>query len=322
MKRGEHVAALDWLRVLAAFWVALYHFTDAPELRNGYPVESGLTLLGRHGYLGLYIFFVVSGFVMPLAMERSGYRWGDFPRFMAKRFLRLWPLYFASVVGVTAWLWPNVQWADWWPHLIHGNDLMGRSWLISIYWTLAIEMQFYILLGVLYPWLKAGPRWRQWVVLGVYVGVSLLDWSSALVFRYGAFFGCGMVVQRWHANRAEWPAALAGLAACGAVLWHLYHPIHMSVALATSGAILVVRWRHPVISFLGAISYSFYLVHSMAGGYVGVFMAGLPRVAWRDGLGVMMALGVSVLAAWGLHVALERPSLRWARRVRYRVRND
>lgn len=317
MNRG-HVPALDFLRGFAALWVALYHFTDSPETRFGYPLPGLLSSIGRHGYLGLYIFFVVSGFVIPLSLDRGGYKWKDAGRFMAKRMLRLSPLYLLTVVGVTIHSWPNVTWSQWWPHVFHLNELMARSWLLPIFWTLAIEMQFYLVIAVIFPLMGRGPVLRQHIVIAMYVLLGLGSLSSAIVFHYGALFGMGIYAFRSVTGRDGWAVTCSAMFFCWMVASHSHTYVHASIGAATIVAIFCLRWQGPLIAFFGAISYPFYLVHSMAGGFVGGLFAQLPRSVWTDSLGVISSLAASVLAAWILHVTVELTCQRWSSQLRYR----
>ena len=92
---GTRVAVVNALRGLAALWVAWYHVTGLLQ-----PESSLLATLGRYGFMGVQVFFVVSGFVIPYALHRAHYELPQFPRFLAKRLLRLHPPYLAVVATI------------------------------------------------------------------------------------------------------------------------------------------------------------------------------------------------------------------------------
>ena len=70
--------------------MALYHFTGG--------LDRWIKASGARGYLGLTIFFVISGLVIPYAMWRGRYRGpADAPAFILKRLTRLKPPYFAAI---------------------------------------------------------------------------------------------------------------------------------------------------------------------------------------------------------------------------------
>ena len=86
---------LNSLRAVAALMVCLFHasFLLAPF----FPSAAQLLNIGQNG---VYVFFVISGVVIPLALEKSCYRFADFFVFMAKRITRLMPPLIASATIV------------------------------------------------------------------------------------------------------------------------------------------------------------------------------------------------------------------------------
>ena len=91
---SARVPILDALRGLAALSVCLYHFTYGNPDPNPDPWITKVGSFGRHG---VDAFFVVSGFVIPFALEQGGYRLRDFWRFLAKRIIRIDPPLFLSM---------------------------------------------------------------------------------------------------------------------------------------------------------------------------------------------------------------------------------
>ena len=89
------IAVVNALRGLAALWVAWYHVTGLLQ-----PESNLLATLGRYGFMGVQVFFVVSGFVIPYALHRAHYQLPQYPRFLAKRLLRLHPPYLAVVATI------------------------------------------------------------------------------------------------------------------------------------------------------------------------------------------------------------------------------
>jgi len=85
----QRISVINALRAFAALAVAWGHFVA------GQGKFLGPT--GKYGYLGVDIFFVISGFVIPWSMYRSRYVLRDYGRFMLKRNIRLYPPYIASI---------------------------------------------------------------------------------------------------------------------------------------------------------------------------------------------------------------------------------
>src|ERR1700730_14179989 len=76
-----HLITIDVLRGLASLLVCWYHIAN----RNLIDVGSILAASGAHGNVGVPIFFVISGFVIPYSLYRGGYRISNFLRFVTKR---------------------------------------------------------------------------------------------------------------------------------------------------------------------------------------------------------------------------------------------
>jgi len=94
ISRTSRVEIIDSLRGLAAFAVAWVHFTNGGNL-----IQAGwLKTSGAYGWLGVEVFFVISGFIIPFSLYHSGYRFpSHVGRFIFKRILRLDPPYLVTI---------------------------------------------------------------------------------------------------------------------------------------------------------------------------------------------------------------------------------
>ena len=81
---GDLIISVEYLRGLAALSVTWFHLTNTYSLN--WVRESGSL-----GWLGVEAFFVISGFIIPYSLHRSGYTLRDFPNFMLRRIVRLEP---------------------------------------------------------------------------------------------------------------------------------------------------------------------------------------------------------------------------------------
>ena len=162
-----HIAALDGLRGLAILMVMLFHQADFAAVTALQRVRPR-RVIGQ-GQAGVDLFFVLSGFLITgiLVESRGASRY--YRNFYARRFLRIFPLYyavlFAAFVVIPHWL-PSLQKAKW-AHATGWNQLWYWSylsnWYIAIWtrgpthgivdlsWSLSIEEQFYLI----WPWVVA-----------------------------------------------------------------------------------------------------------------------------------------------------------------------
>lgn len=95
MSTEYRINGIDFLRGIAALAVCWFHLSG-----HYWVSEGALKASGQFGFLGVDVFFVVSGFVIPYSLYRAGYRLRNYPTFLLKRITRLDPPYIASIVFV------------------------------------------------------------------------------------------------------------------------------------------------------------------------------------------------------------------------------
>ncbi len=152
------VAPLDGLRGVAILLVMLYHL----PMQGGGRIARDIAILGRCGWVGVDLFFVLSGFLITGILYDAKERDGYLRRFYLARVLRIFPLYFAALIVCFALL-PAL-------HLVRGaaeagSAARGSAWWFFLYlqnvrmainihsvppymqhfWSLAIEEQFYLI---------------------------------------------------------------------------------------------------------------------------------------------------------------------------------
>ena len=355
----QWIPALQSLRGVAALWVVAYHV-------QVYAVFQGAPLLplpgARVGWLGVDLFFVLSAYLLgqPFIDGRAP-RLG---RFWLDRFLRIAPAYYASFAGAIllyvlfapdAW---NPALAGWSLVFLGNFDFPTFLAVNPAFWSLAVEMQFYLLL----PWMARlfrGPNW-PWVLAG-FLAVSLL--YRGLLFQVGttqafqletftlpAYFGhfaLGLAACRLRSfdrpmgsgvRRAAFAAGIA-LVAVPAALWVPAGSIYFSTIslaadtlirpLAACGFTLMVLatasggWVARALSvrplqWLGGISYSLYLMHIP----VQIVIMRYVDANQDPWLWALLAGGASILAGWLLYAGVEAPAEAWRRRRKLRRRQE
>ncbi len=154
---SRRIPALDGIRGLAIILVTLYRFNIGPAYHDG----IGGALFGalKFGYLGVDLFFVLSGFLITGILYDAKQQSRYFRNFYARRALRIFPLYygflFAMLVALPAilgsrWnLFPEARADQAWLWLYAANFLMGirGAWCLGSFehfWSLAIEEHFYL----------------------------------------------------------------------------------------------------------------------------------------------------------------------------------
>ena len=329
MTQSRHIPVLDHLRGIAAIAVCLFHFScgNGDLLSDDDPVK----VLGTFGSLGVEAFFVISGFVIPYSLHLRSYRLADSPSFFARRLKRLEPPYFACIIVViilhqlSAWA-PgfrgnalNLTWQQLLAHLGYLNAILEYGWLNPVFWTLAIEFQYYIFIALVFPVLvHANSVIRHLAVLAVaLLGLTGLG-NFALLPFWLPLFAIGMATFQFYTNQvsARWYAVL--LITVFLLSCYLVGSQHSVVGICTALTIVAASSRElPRIfapfAFLGTISYSLYLLHTPIGGRIVNLSTRLPELGIYRYSAIVVAFVVSVLCAYAFWQIVERPSQRWSK---------
>jgi peptidoglycan/LPS O-acetylase OafA/YrhL len=322
----ERIPGVDALRGLAALAVCWFHVTiGTANLNNGIIRSSG-----TYGWLGVELFFVISGFIIPYSLQRSGYKLKNYPVFLLKRITRLDPPYLASIVLVIAvtflfTLTPHYSGAKFaidpvglLLHLGYLNVIFHYPWLTSVYWTLAIEFQYYLLVGLIFSLISNKHRVVRLLTFGLLGLTAVLIRRGDYIFAFMFLFLMGMsVFQYLQEIVRRWEFVILIIAAAIGLYFTLGMPCTLAGLIAVSG-ILFLRARNPVLSFLGMISYSLYLVHPP----VATLVLGLGRrFAVNQPIQILLilvALGSSIFAAYLLYLLVEMPAQRWSAAFKYK----
>jgi peptidoglycan/LPS O-acetylase OafA/YrhL len=160
---------VNLLRAFAALAVVVYHVIEHGKW-TAFPTEGPL-LVFRIGWIGVDLFFVISGFVIAYSalVLRGNDRAGFARDYWARRLTRILPLY---VLTIAAWVFvtrhaffaqPSAGWA--WQlashfTFIHSFFLDTFGTIDGVNWSLGIEMQFYLAIALLIGWIERTPAWR------------------------------------------------------------------------------------------------------------------------------------------------------------------
>lgn len=322
-----HFVTIDAMRGIAALAVCWFHLTQIKIFTLPKIVE----LSGRYGWLGVEMFFVISGFIIPYSLMRSGYHVSSFFRFIAKRSVRLDPPYLATIAIVLVYKCVTsrtylhqgepfvINWKQLLAHLAYINAFVGYPWLQTSFWTLAIEFQYYIFSGLFFGFIARSDIWSSLGLYAFFVACVFLPKNAALLPTYLPIFLFGIVVFRFRCLGTTLTEFIAGL-----VLAYTLSVLADGGPSAVTGlgsclAILLISYTNPILSFLGDISYSLYLTHELV--ISTVVFQGLKLLVrpgqWFQLCLLGAALAAAILFAYVLHRLIELPAKTAASRIRY-----
>jgi peptidoglycan/LPS O-acetylase OafA/YrhL len=304
---------VNLLRALAAMAVVVYHVIEYAKWTS-FP-GGGPLVAFRIGWIGVDLFYVISGFVITrsaLALWRRDPA-AFAPQYWARRLARIVPLYVLTgalwvaffkpdffAPPATRWLWQigaHLTFTHtFWPFTYSSID--------GVNWTLAIEMQFYLVVALLIPWIARTPGWRLWLAC-ILVAWT---WRATVVWFFGHYepvrlfmrimqlpgtideFGAGIFLAKLLDHRVAprlrdgtiWAlAAIATGVACMAVYWantsYWDQPAMLIFWRTSLGAFFACvvaaaaylptfarTWPLRPVRYLGEVSYGIYLWHLFA----------------------------------------------------------
>jgi peptidoglycan/LPS O-acetylase OafA/YrhL len=318
---------IDILRAIAALAVCFYHF-NRESLTGG----TLYAACSHYGNYGVDIFFVVSGYVIPLSLLKSGFTLSRLSIFLKARFFRLYPAYILAA-ALTIGLWyastripgfrgampPALTVLQIFANITLTCDLVHQSWFGVVFWTLAIEAQYYVLVALSFGMLFA-PQGRQqllrYATLFAWLLMPLIFRQGPTIFGWTAIFAMGFLAILWQGRfLRNWECCVGMVIACW-VMWEVRGPVSAVLGLSTALGILFLpnlAWR-PLV-WVGTISYSLYLLHVPIGGRVMNFLERFSEFGFVQLLSVPLALVITLFFAWIFFLLVEKPSHELAQKI-------
>lgn len=325
---------LDGLRFFAALAVMLFHFGfrawngDAP----GYLEYPFISHIFKYGYLGVDLFFMISGFVILMSASRC-----SVASFVRSRFIRLYPGYWLCVAITFAFL-------SYW-ETGNNSTLTVRDFLINLtmfqsfvnirhidgsYWTLVIELHFYALV-VLVLWARQVHNIDRILAIWLAAGVAadfipnLNVVSELYVGSWCHYFVAGALAYRIRiaginlfrliifiaaflqaARHAHWFMALKER-----LTNVTYEPwvVQLIVALMFGVFLLLalgrLNFQNRLLEKMGALTYPLYLIHGAIGSTLLVFL--VRHYQMNHWVALLIISCLSIACAWLIHRYFESP---------------
>jgi peptidoglycan/LPS O-acetylase OafA/YrhL len=287
-ERGSRLAWLDMLRGLAALCVVFDHLSYYVLVPARWVIYGWFDL----GDYGVFVFFIISGYIVPASLERKG----SVRTFWVSRMFRLYPLYLLAV-GLAVGLWlvhlGGLRGASSDPEtsvlsqlLMMSNVLAGPN-LPNVVWSLSYEMIFYLLLVALFT--ARIHRRSSWYGLAFAVAAVALG---------------GLLPQAYFSNRLSSPRVIA-LAADLLVLTGLAAAVVLRGKPRMLGAAVAAVVAVALLAFNGGWIYPWEALAILALMFTGtvLYRAERGQYPWRRAVAVSVAvLGLAIAAGlWHSH---------------------
>lgn len=346
--RGVASLLVVWAH-LSAYW--LFATGETSTLQDAWTsaIAEPLHVYQDGGFLGVVIFFLISGYIVThasMAETRSTYT--------VKRLLRIFPalalalavlwalMHLMPLLGAPFPTFAGGPPGRWVQALVLVDGFTPGPYILSVTWTLAVEMMFYALVLAAIGQQRAHPLATTGAMVAAWAGLCLASFAlpsldartpevegRELVIYLGVLL-VGRCLYLVHSRRAHALAA-GGLAALVALLVGVFQEAHdpgflltpdgftdTEPLLAYATALVVflgMLWWAPQraaqpFALLGDVSYSLYLLHMPVGfATLGI----LSTFDVPNSLATVVAVGASVLAAWAAYRLVERPGQALAR---------
>jgi peptidoglycan/LPS O-acetylase OafA/YrhL len=334
---------LDHWRAVAALWVLLYHAHGRWLEGAVHPWFGWVQIFARRGYLGVSLFFVISGYCISARLHRDNEGQTPIRHFLVDRLLRIFPTYWVALavtlllglatrpfnhtplyatpfaLGVlpattTRWL---------------SNLLLMEPWLqvppiLNVSWTLTYELAFYALAAACLGLFRLTRTiWPSAMLVGALLTLSLWQGDQHQIPGITRLpeFMCGAVLyatltaggkyRYWLAVAGTGGLVCAGLAAQASLITATGFMLVLLV-LAPADTWLVNLRCLRALGYCGLFSYSLYLIHVSVATRVMAFIGythpptTIAFYAW-----LVIAMASAILAGYALYVAVEKPVERW-----------
>jgi peptidoglycan/LPS O-acetylase OafA/YrhL len=316
------IVVLDLVRFFAAMSVVLYHYTA----RDGFGEFEGIAKITKFGYLGVPLFFIISGYVIALSAKNR-----TAMEFAISRFVRLYPAFWCGIV-FTILVTVYFAQASFDPIMIAANATMLNDYLDipnidGVYWTLQAELKFYVCMFLL-VFFGVFEKYKIWLTTWLLLTISFLMFGQPFFMGwfispyYSSFFIAGIafyLIQNQGKNAFNLCVLFVSLIISGAMAYQqtnsfFSEPSELEkivaimlvcsfylifYALITGRLTLKTRKTYIV---LGGMTYPLYLIH----GYAGTSIIDYYRFSYSDTLIVLSTIVLMLFISWLIHIGIEK----------------
>lgn len=326
----KHVSILDSLRAFAAISVCLYHFICTTI---GLFSVSTFTFIFTYGKYGVHVFFIISGFIIPYAMYYSNYNLKALPKFILKRLTRLEPPYIFSIILILGIIFLkskfNIGIEDREPitmqrvalhfgYLI--NFTKDYKWFNNVYWTLAIEFQYYIIIGFLYVLFIS----KKTIIRFLAYAIFFLMGYVFFIYRlnghfpyYAPLFLIGIITFLFKIKQISTIEFIILF-----ILGFIYNFIYLEPVVAFLGmvtSLIILFYSNKkiiVLNFFGKMSYSIYLIHPIIGAAVINLLSRHVNTNLQK-IGIVgLGLLVTLICSYFMYLIIEMPSKKLSSKIK------
>ncbi|MGZ3864408.1 MAG: acyltransferase family protein [Bacteroidia bacterium] len=332
MKIQAEIPVLDSLRAIAAWSVCLYHFVC---MTVGFVDPQGWVYdVFYFGRYGVQMFFVISGLVIPWALYKNSYHLKNFFSFIGKRFIRVEPPYLFSLALAIAFILLRK-----FSPTFHGEQrpvtaeqvllhigylvpfVKGAVWFNSVYWTLAIEFQYYLSVAFIYFLIISRVFFIRLIAYAIIFSGPLVIPREDLLPYWLPVFGLGMMIFLYKTERIRMTETVVLSLLFTGIIYYSNGRDQAIVSVLSEVAILgLFSFSNRILTFLGRFSYSVYLIHAVVGGAMVNVLSHYASGSFSKFVLVLGAVVVTGISGYIMYRCIERPAKNLSSRIKYKPR--
>jgi len=321
------VPVLDLLRLAAVGAVILYHYGFWGTASHGVQKVAlpYLAPVAQYGFLGVPVFFAISGFVIAYSAE------GRTPiGFAIARFSRIYPTFVICMtltflatlfIGHT---WFQVTWGQWLANLFIAAPMLGQPYMDDAYWSLVIEVVFYAWVALLLAWGIFPRRIDTLITFANELTLDIPLFEKLFMADDSGFFAVGLLIYEHYRGRRDSRLYSLLTLAMGTATFQAVHKLErlgvhthgsfdprvVTVICIVSLGIVFAATRIKSVPLpdgfvraIGGITYPLYLLHLQLGYVILLLITPTP-----DALSTTFVVACMVLLAWFVWRFLEGPA--------------
>lgn len=326
--QNRELGHIESIRAFAALSVALFHFINFSGGPHVFVENESIKTWSVFGAQGVEIFYVISGFIISYSLHKANYTFRNYFQYLSKRLVRLFPPYIATIVAIhlvsfllCTFIWHSefdINFQQTIVNVFFLADLFPTiDWINPIFATLKVELQFYLLIGLIFPFILKNSYFLISIILVfLLLGIYSRDIDTVLV--NAPYFCSGIIAFFIFKFGWKWEY----LVVLALVASTLYVYFQWEDLIAAALAFSLITWlpsNFKPFRLTGKISYSFYLIHGLIGGWFLYFTSDTNLWKNYSWLLIILAILLSWLGAFIMYNLIEKPCLKVSNRIKYRT---
>ncbi len=326
-KDSTQLQILDSLRAFAALSVVFFHFICTV---SGFIQSQFILNVFSLGKYGVHTFFVISGFIIPWSMKKANFKPKHFFNFFFKRLCRLEPPYLFSLLTAIILIYLRYTFYDTSSPFTLSIRQIGLhigylipffreyQWINVVYWTLAVEFQYYIFIALLYVFFTSNKLYVRIIMYIICVSLSFIN-NVEFLPNYLPVFLIGILMFMYIdelINKYEFWICILTL-----IMFSIYKYECGLVLFAVIPVVAILYFKNikiPILNTIGKFSYSIYLTHTIIGSMIINVLSHHVHGSFQKTCTIIIALVATLVWSRIMYKLVEKPSKKLSSSISYK----